>query len=58
MDTTPHSNTHREIEFSLAGDDDGCGMFGSITDNGNDDESDPLLRNLRVGSDEAFKRID
>jgi len=58
LDTTPHSDTHREIKFPLAGDDDGCGMFGGVTDNGNDDEGDPLLRNVRVGSNETFKRID
>ena len=33
-------------------------MLGCVTDNGNDYEGDPLLRNLRVRSDETLQRID
>ena len=58
MDTTPNSHTHCQIEFPLASDDDGSRMLGRVTDNGNDNEGDPLLRNFGVRSDETFQRID
>jgi len=48
LDARSDGNTHRQIEFSFAGNHDRGGMLRSIGNDGNDNEGDPFLIDRRV----------
>lgn len=57
LDTRSDGNAHRQIEFSFTGDHDRGGMFGSVGNDGNDDEGDPFLVDRRM-LDETVDTLD
>jgi len=56
LDTRSDSNAHCQIEFSFTGDHDCGGVFRSVGNDGNDDESDPFLVDRRM-LDEAVDTL-